>query len=214
MFDAKIINKIRKLLELSKDRGTTDAEAMSAMAMAQKLMVANSIEISDIEDTEIDEGEVVTLECEHRWDAGYRKPLALAMASNYRCKCYMLGNCVAFMGLENDAKIAKTAFEFAYRFIMCRSNQEYERVRSQGYSGRGVVNSYAYGFIQGLKEVLDAQSRALMIVVPTVVEDKFNEIQFEKSRGGMRVGDGLYSDIINIGKSDAKDHYATRALNA
>lgn len=214
MCEEKILSKIKKLLELSNNTGATEAEAMSALTMAQKLMATHNVELADLEELQRDESNVVTLVCEHKWDAGYRKPLASVMAKNYRCKCYMLGNSVAFMGVDEDAKIAKAAFEFAYKFIMRRSNQEYERVRKEGYSGRGVINSYAYGFLSGLKEILDAQCVALQIIIPPTVENAFNEMTLSKGRGGMRTGEGIYRDIANIGSEDAKNQYSTRALNA
>lgn len=210
----KIIQKIQKLLNLSNNSAATDAEALAAMQMAQKLMATYNIEASNLAEIEAAQENVITVKCEHKWDAGYRKSLASVMAENYRCKCYMYGSSVMFMGNENDAKIAKSAFEFAYKFIMRRGNQEADRVRNQGYSAKGVFNSYAWGFIQGLKEVLEAQSRALMIVVPENVKNAFNEMSFGKARGGMRTGDGLYESFINKGKADAREHYGASALNA
>ncbi len=210
----KVIQKIQKLLNLSKNSAATDAEAMSALSMAQKLMASHFIEYSDLDEVQRDESNVISLKCEHKWDAGYRKPLASVMAENYRCKVYMLGNSVMFIGVEEDAKIAKSAFEFAYKFIMRRSNQEYERYRANGYSGKGIVNSYAYGFIKGLKEILEAQSRALMIVVPETVESAFNDLSLGKARGGMRTSEGVYESLVKKGEEDAKNHYGNKALNA
>lgn len=44
----KIVERIRKLLAMSEDRGATEAEAISAVMMAQRLMSDN-----DVEDWEI-----------------------------------------------------------------------------------------------------------------------------------------------------------------
>lgn len=48
----KVIQKIQKLLNLSKNSAATDAEAMSALSMAQKLMASHSIEYSDLDEVQ------------------------------------------------------------------------------------------------------------------------------------------------------------------
>lgn len=40
----KIVERIRKLLAMSEDRGATEAEAISAVMMAQRLMSDNDVE--------------------------------------------------------------------------------------------------------------------------------------------------------------------------
>ena len=45
-----------------------------------------------------------------------------------------------------------------------------------GYTTRGVFNSYAKGFIIGLKRSLDKQSVALAIITPPDVTAKFKEM--------------------------------------
>lgn len=212
MSTEQIIEKVAKLLKLSKDKGATDAEAMSALAMAQKLMAKHNIEASDLEVIE-EEQPIIRVYCEHKWNAGFRQQLGAIISANYRCKCYISGGIVVFLGHKEDAWIAKQAFEFAYRFIYKRGNQEYERVKKEGYDGSGVFNSYAIGFLKGLNEVLAAQSKALMIVVPQDVIDEYSNISFRKGRGGMHT-DGVYKDIYDRGYNDAHDQYGNRALSA
>ena len=214
MSTEKILSKVTKLLNLSKDSGASDSEAMSALALAQSLMAKYGIEASDLDEIERDESNVIQVECEHRWDMGYRKPLAAVISENYRCKVFCKGGTVVFMGVEEDAKIAKQAFEFAYKFIYRRGNQEYEKARACSWNGsaKGVFNGYAAGFIKGLDEVLSAQSKALMITVPDTVITEFNNLTLGKGRGGIQTGNGLDSDAYNRGRNDAHEQYGKLAI--
>lgn len=216
MSTEKIVEKIAKLLNVSKDRGATDAEAMSALAMAQQLMAKYGVAASDLEEVERDESNIVSLKCEHKWDAGYRQNLACVISENYRCKVYLNGGTIVFMGVEEDALIAKQAFEFAYRFIYRRGNQEYEKAKKESLFGsaRGVFNSYALGFIKGLDEVLSAQSKALMIVVPDTVVEAFDQMNLKDGRGGMNMGDGYYRKYYEMGFDEAKEQYGRKAIGA
>lgn len=208
-----IIEKIKNLLELSANN-SNENEAKSAMLMAQKLMAKHDIS-SDALDTQSSEIEdIIEVSPEHKWDAGFRKPLACIISENYKCKCFMRGNQVIFIGHESDAIIARAAFEFAYKFIQRRGNALYEQYRNNGMTTRGVFNSYAVGFLKGLREVLEAQSTALMIVVPQDVVDEFNAHKFAGSSGGGISGSGYRDKIAAQGYKDAKERYAAPALTS
>ena len=208
----KILSKISKLLTLSKDSGASDSEALAALQLAQQLMAKYGVEASDIDGIKEENKNIIEVRCEHKWDAGFRKPLASVISENYRCKCFLREAVVCFLGQQTDAQIAKQAFEFAYKFIYKRGNQEYEKVRKQGYSGASVFNSYAAGFLSGLKEILDAQSKALMIVVPDAVIDAYNAMTLANARGGMNTKNGVYSSIYESGRQDAIDHFSKPKL--
>ena len=211
--DNNLMDKLKKLLTLAGDNpAESDNEAIQALALAQKLMAKHGITQSDIDSMNAKAPKITRMACVHKWDAGYRQPLASVIAENYRCKALLVGKTVCFMGRENDALIAKNAFEFAYKFIMRRGNQEYEKVRNKGFSGKGVFNSYAIGFIAGLKEVLDKQCKSLMIVTPPEVIEEYNNLSVAKASGGVRQKDGVYKNIYDAGKQDAIDQYSTKTL--
>lgn len=213
MCDSRKLDKIRNLLATAdKRRNSNDHEAFNALKLAQKLMAKWGIESSDLEEISRDETDIIHIACEHKWDMGYRKYLACIIADNYRCKAYIHGGVVMFIGVRDDAFVAKSAFEFAYRFIMRAGNKEYENTRKQGYSGKGVFNSYALGFLKGLKEVLSAQSVALMIVTPATVTQAFESLELKEGSGGVRA-DGIYKDVYDKGYTDAKDQYGRKALS-
>lgn len=119
-----------------------------------------------------------------------------------------------FYGYESDTKLAKEAFEFAYRYIYRQGNRKCDEIRKQGYSARGVFNSYALGFIQGVRDAFDKQCVALMIVVPQEVSDSFSEMSksWSVDRGGVRTGGYVYRDLYEEGRFDGRDKFSVKSL--
>ena len=170
-----IVEKIKRLLALGDEkRNDADAEAKAAMLKAQELMAKYDISIEECE--ERNEPEYAHEMCEHKWDYAYRIPLAHVLAKNFRCMVYSRGKTIVFMGHPSDAKICKATFEYVYNFIQKRGNQVYNKRYTMGYPTKGVFNSYANGFITGLKEAFDVQCTALAIVTPPDVVTHFEEI--------------------------------------
>jgi len=178
----KLIEKIKKILRLASNN-PNEAEAAAALLKAQKLMAEYNISI-DMTDTE----QIAYSKemCLHKWNMGFRKPLAAAIAPNFRCKFFLYGQNVVFFGRAEDARIAREIFEYAYEFILKEGNRHYNKAYSMGKPTRGVFNSYASGFISGLKSKFEEQSTALMIVVPEDVKEKFDDMskdwKVDKSR--------------------------------
>jgi hypothetical protein len=177
--NVKIIDKIKKLLALG-DHNPNENEAQAAILKAHALMAAHGISaVSTDEDISYS-----TEKCEHKGDRKFRRNLAAIIAPNFRCHNYLSGGRVTFFGRSNDAKIAKEAFEYAYAYAYRESNRLYAEYRRSGQDARGIVNSYAIGFVHGLKEKLDAQSVALMVITPPDVEDEYKALS---KKIGMRM---------------------------
>ena len=171
----EIVEKIKGLLSLGdSSRNNSEEEAKAAMLKAQQLMAKYDITAEEVEDKE--DEQYSHEECEHKWDAAYRFPLANVLAKNFRCVVYARGKKVVFMGHTSDAKICKATFEFAYRFIQKKGNSIYNKRYSMGYPTKGVFNSYALGFIVGLQEAFNVQCQALSIVTPKDVIEEFENI--------------------------------------
>ena len=198
-----IVEKIKKLLALANDnKNNSDEEAKAAMLKAQALMAKYDISVEEVEEQE--EPEYTHEVCEHRWDYAYRIPLAHVLSENFRCMTYCRGKRIVFMGHPSDAKICKATFEFAYAYIQKTGNQIYNKRYSMGYPTKGVFNSYASGFIRGLKEAFDSQCVALAIVTPPDVISKFEEITQgwrHKSTKGLEVSD---FEVWREGRKDGK----------
>ena len=172
-----IENKIRKLLELS-NNNPNEHEAISAALKAQKLMAEYDLTIEQVKDKK-ELREIIEAIYRHtgkhemkKWKYG----LATTVGNNFRCKVFMYG-CeeVVFYGYKEDAKIALQVFSYLYEAGNKLAVKYYNQCRKEGKNTRGVMNTYLAGFKKGISSVLEEQCKALMIITPQEVIDKFNE---------------------------------------
>lgn len=209
----KILDKVKKLLALGDaKKNDSDEEAKAALLKAQELMAKHDISIEEVEEQE---GEQYSHEeCEHKWDYAYRIPLAGVLSQNFRCMMYCLGKKIVFMGHPSDAKICKATFEFAYQFIMRKGSAIYNKRYAMGLTTKGVFNSYAHGFITGLKEAFDVQCKALAIVTPKDVVDEFANMTkgWHSKRAKNLAGDVTSADVYHEGRKDGKSFMDRRSL--
>jgi len=204
--------KIKKLLALA-DNNPSEAEASSALLKAQQLMAEYNISLDSVSmEADI---KYATEICTHKWDMGFRKPLGHVIANNFRCMMFIQSGKIAFMGHENDAKIAREAFEYAYEFILREANKAYNRAYQMDAPTKGVFNSYTMGFIAGLKEKLDTQCTSLMIVTPPDVK-----VEFETMTAGWKSKSSkvqlnpweLNRAVYEQGKSEGKTALDSRRI--
>lgn len=211
----KIIEKIKGLLALGdKSRNCEEHEAEAALLKAHELMAKYNI---TIEVTEEEKMSYVHEVCSSKWNMGFRKPLAVVIARNFRCETYLRGNggSVVFFGHEMDARIAREAFEFAYAFAMKEGNRCYNKNYQMGRNTQGVFNSYVRGFIKGLEQKLGEQSTALMVVTPQDVKDKYEEMSKDFTRGSGGIRDtGFDRDAFQQGVSDGRTVLNGRRLES
>lgn len=176
----KIISKIKKVLELSKNN-PSENEAMAAAALAQKLMAEYHITVTDIEEVN-DSENIVEVEVKVGKGNKWKYALAGIVARNFRCKHFYYGKeTVVFYGYNTDAEIAAMTYEFLYNFGNKKANAYYQKVRNEslrvsyGFDGKGIKNSYLVGYLEGILEILERQSTALMIITPIAIEDSFKK---------------------------------------
>ena len=209
----EMLDKVKKLLALAdSNRNDSDEEAKSALLMAQKLMAKYDISVEEVEEPE--EQQYAYEACEHKWDYAFRIPLAHILAKNFRCMTYMRGKQIVFMGHASDAKVCRSTFEFAYNYIQRRGNSVYNKRYSMGLKTKGVFNSYANGFLCGLKQAFDVQCVALAIVTSPDVVDKFNEMtEGWKTTKGKRI-ESQDAEAWREGNKDGKSFMDKNKLEA
>lgn len=176
----KIIEKIRKVLELSKNNPSIE-EAKSAALKAQKLMAEYHVsmtEIEAIEDIENIVEEKINVGTGNKW----KYSLSAIIAKNFRCKYFYYGkSSVVFYGYEKDAEIAAMTFKMLFNFGNKASAKYYQKQRQEyidcgrRFDGRGIKNAFLNGYLLGIKEVLEKQCTALVIIVPKEVEEKYKD---------------------------------------
>lgn len=184
VLNEKIIEKIKKILELSKNNPSVE-EAKSAALKAQKLMAEYNIKMSEIE--MIDDIENIV---EEKIDVGtgnkWKYTLSSIVAKNFRCKYFYYGkSTVVFYGYEEDAKISAMTFKLLFDVGNKESAKYYQKQRQEClkecryFDGRGIKNTFLDGYLLGIQEALERQCTALMIVIPKKVEEKYIERTFD-----------------------------------
>lgn len=156
----KIIEKIRKILELSKNN-PSEYEAKADALKAQELMIKYHIMQADVEDIahieEISEKKVKTGNG-NKW----KYYLSNIIEKNFRCKHYFIQrHTVVFYGYDTDAQIAAEVFSFLFKEGIKASNKYYSKEKSKtrkyGYyfNGAGLKNEFLLGYLKGIKEELE-----------------------------------------------------------
>lgn len=108
------------------------------------------------------------------------------------------------------------AFNYLYKIGNRLANRHCAEMRAKQGHAYGKYNSYILGFVDGVRQELEKQSHALMIVVPPKVKDEFEEMTMEwrEARGGMDLrliknGASSYSE----GQSAGRDAVRARRMS-
>lgn len=180
----KLVEKIQKLLaKAAEGSGATENEVITATLKAQKLMAEHNISMSEVcRDTK--KLDVKYMMAKTKGYRDFRKALAVIIAENFRCKTVLMENRdVVFMGILDDVNVAVETFNYLYEFIVSEGNKRYNKAIRKGEASGDIFNSYAVGFLMGLKRALDKQCRALMVLIPKEVEDEFDSLNTVKGKG-------------------------------
>lgn len=216
----KIIEKIKKVLELSKNNPSVE-EAKSAALKAQKLMAdyhISMMEIETIKDIENIIEEEVNVGLGNKW----KYSLSAIVATNFRCKYFYYGkDTVVFYGYEKDAEIAAMTFKILFSIGNKESTKYYQKQRQEyikcgsNFDGRGIKNAFLNGYLLGIKEALEKQCTALMIVIPQNVKEKYKERTsgFHKFNNSFKIRVGNEGDIAKSeGKRIGKNIVISRGI--
>lgn len=187
----KILDRVKKLLELAKDNANEN-EADNAMLKAQEYMARHKISQSEV-DTIIDKEtepnvieEPFTLWSKTKW---WERELASVIAWNFRCYyvIYTRNSLtrLSFYGKDEDVWLAKEVYEFASWAIQYHSKQYMkERDVADRTIKTGLKNAYMKGFINGLnaryKKQVAENEWALVLVKDAIVEKKWTDRDLKK----------------------------------
>lgn len=198
MTKEQAIAKIQKLLKLTNSQN--ENEAQSAMLMAQKLMAQYKIEMSQVEDVEVDHNVVEEAADKKPHATAWKRQLALLIAKNFQCETYLHGYrtyTVYFIGKQDNVKICKQVYSAAVRFIdfnfaiYWKETGKYQLPREARWLGWTELplshsiaqkSSYAMGFISRLRSRFEEQKvqadkegwGLVLVKDPDVVEYKEN----------------------------------------
>lgn len=182
----KVMERINNLLNKTVENGCTVEEAASAAKMAQKLIAKHHVDMREFSESEDVDAETAT--CSTPWQT------TLATTISRRMCCDVIYETIpntrkrrlTFVGHDTDRKAVIELWDKLVK--VCNDGIKIEkRIYKDRYgSARGVAESYARGFIRAIREAMDEQCRALMLVVPEEVNNKvkeiFPEVHTEKPR--------------------------------
>lgn len=187
----------------------SEHEAEAAILKAHELMAKYGIqEVSSEEEIRY-----LTESCKHSGNRSFRRYLANIIAPNFRVKYFLRNMQVTFFGHEDDVRIAKEVFEYAYQFANRQAQRLCRDLRTNHVDVTGLYNSYTLGFCKGLKEQLDAQSTALLVITPQDVNQKYQEMSknFGKSSRQMRIN-RFSQAVYEQGRQDGRSVLGRRQL--
>lgn len=216
----KIMGKIANLMAKTVENGCTAQEAAAAATMAQKLIAKYHVDMrcySDVEEIEREETGITR---------SWQHSLATIVAANMCCKVigsttYRNGKrqkTLIFVGRDTDRKSCMKVFDMLME--VCRKGIAREKRLAQESYGKtmGVEGFYSSGFISAVEKELEAQCRALVLVVPEAVEEKYHEF-FPNAKKTPRRKISYYSDmrqglsgIRERGEVDGREAASRKAL--
>lgn len=204
--------KIKKLLSLA--QSDNENEAKAALLKAQELMIKNKISEKDLED--VKKQNVKTIRTRLTYSSRknrYVLNLSKVIAENYCCVNYASKEYgrqtrnLVIAGFEDDVEICMEVLTKAVDTI---AHNAKKLVNRKGYTSKQkkiIMDSYADGFVQGLKEMYDKQRKinedewGLVLVVPKEV----NDILKGMSKGVIKNKDITDRDAYNKGSQDGNN---------
>lgn len=189
----KVVDRIRKLLSVTEEHGATEAEAIAAALAAQRLIADYDIGEWEFSD-EMEPIDSVFSPKKRSWHLS----LAVVVAENFRCRAYhqrepvpgrrRRKSYVAFLGYRRDAQAASLVYE-KLASVGHRKAREWSKARvaqleSEGYLAENllVYNTYATGFVEGVRSALEKQSHELMLVRPKEVDEEYDSLFSEDDK--------------------------------
>jgi len=159
----RIAEKIAALLSKTTATGATEAEALAAAKMAQRLMAKYHVSSVDIDTKEAigEEG----IDIAHRWEVS----LAYRVAKNFCCEAVKCGKQELITGKDRDRDVAIRAIKMFLEAGRTGLKQAKREARERYGTTRGVESSYGFSFANTVANELAKEARALMLIVPEEV---------------------------------------------
>ena len=203
----KIIDKIKKLLELSKNNPNKE-EAILALTKARELMFKHDINIENIEKDDKNYFEkIVQLKKWKNWIIFFVMYLndafgTFSLYNEYTKRVYFYGEKEKVLGVSE-------MFEFLFEVADYLAMKEYKNYLKEYGTGKGIYLSYILGFINGVNNALEKQNRefeeyGIVIVTSEVLKqqvrkDKNAVEKREKKLFNKNINEDLNREVFDKG---------------
>ena len=178
---SQIIQKISKVLALATNNPIPE-EGQTAMLLAQKMMIENNLEFSDIVVKTYSKEIINDTIKESTRILWWYKKLSGIIARNFKCYNYIQmsyqNTSIKFVGIKEDVELAKNVFNYAAEIIPYHYNLYIKQNKIK--SSSGIKNQYILGFLKGLEEKFTEQVKqnnwGLIIVKDSDVIKEYNKL--------------------------------------
>lgn len=192
----KIIDKIRKLLELSKNNPNKE-EAILALTKARELMFKHNVDIENIkkDDTNYFE-KIVQLKKWKNWIIFFVMYLndafgTFSLYNEYTKRVYFYGEKEKVLGVSE-------IFEFLFEIADYLAMKEYRNYLKEYGTGKGIYLSYILGFINGVNNALEKQNREFEEYGIVIVTSEVLKQQVRKDKNAVEKSEKrLFNKNIN-----------------
>ena len=192
----KIIDKIRKLLELSKNNPNKE-EAILALTKARELMFKHNVDIENIkkDDTNYFE-KIVQLKKWKNWIIFFVMYLndafgTFSLYNQYTKRIYFYGEKEKVLGVSE-------IFEFLFEVADYLAMKEYRNYLKEYGTGKGIYLSYILGFINGVNNALEKQNREFEEYGIVIVTSEVLKQQVRKDKNAVEKSEKkLFNKNIN-----------------
>lgn len=224
----QLIKTIEDLFAKANDAAATEAEAMQAGKMAQKLMAKYHIEQLELGKVKDDIVENFVVIRQRHWL--YR--LMNIVAHNFCCECFTSDKLdkeslkfvkvAKFYGRQTDVLVATKVFKSLLAVAQTGIRKASKRCYELHGTKKGVEKAYTLGFNNAVKTALEENCRALVLVIPQEVKDKYQKTYGNKLKtislntkivGYTRTHQTL-EDIYRQGENDGHNAAYRRKLHA
>lgn len=210
----KIMDKIRALLEKTVENGASEAEAIEAAKMAQRLMA--KYKISEVTAPEMEKIDSTEFETRKQWQT----ELANVLAKNLCCRCihdttYTRPR-IIIMGKKQDREVWEEMFN-TFFILIYNGIKQAKREATEKYGHcREVELAYARGFIRAIHEELGQQCKALALVIPDEVNEATRERfpHLTKGRAHYLKGNAATAGARSAGYYDGKAAAGQKRISA
>ena len=214
--EEKIIQTIRKVLELSRNN-PSEEEAHAAALKAQELLAKYHIDMKEVEDLDMDTIESIEEVRVNIPAKKWKYRLAQIVANNFRCRHFYIGKGIlVFYGHKTDADVAAETYKYLFDVGNRLAGREVDRVFGETGTSANVYNSFVAGFCAGIEDVLNKQCQALMIVTPEDVQSAFAErskTMKDMNCGAMRIGGNSYCrEAYESGRTEGRHAVGSRQI--
>lgn len=209
----RVLDRIRKLMRVTQERGASEGEALAAALAAQRLIARYSVGKDELHE---DLGQIVDVEAARgrKW----QELLAGVVARNFRCRCWATRDgrgrpAVAFYGYRQDAEAARLVYgrlaQVGHREASGYARRREDEALAQGdWDARagGFYDDFVQGFVSGVADAMGRQSQELMVTCHREVDEAFERLSAGWGRARRaRFRGHMDADSLGSGYSMGRD---------